>query len=84
MYMSTGLSAAKRRRGIVHEKPTHIKQKEIHEPNRIPTPNELLLAHEVCIRQMHTQLQQLESEVSSLKTKSESEVSALKTKSESN
>ena len=68
MYMSSsGLSSAKRRRGVVHEKQPTFQSSVKQEPPKIPTANELLIMHERYIRKIHAKLEQLEKDLKELK-----------------
>lgn len=64
---SSGLSAAKRRRGVVHEKQPTFQSKIQQPPKKLPTANELILLHEICIRDINVKLERMENEIKMLK-----------------
>lgn len=65
---SSGLSAAKRRRGVVHEKQPTFQSRGVQQaPKKLPTANELILLHEICIREINVKLERMENEIKLLK-----------------
>ena len=67
-------SATKRYRAVVQEKtPTFQRgqaSKAQQAPKKLPTANELILLHEVCIRDINVKLEKMENEIKLLKNES--------------
>jgi hypothetical protein len=72
---NSALSSAKRHRAVVHDKQPTFNQRahqapKVHQaPKKLPTANELILLHEICIREMNAKIEKMEHEINLLKLK---------------
>jgi hypothetical protein len=70
------MSTAKRHRAVVQEKQPTFQQraqqasKVQQAPKKLPTANELILLHEICIREINAKLEKMENEIKLLKNES--------------